>query len=95
MAEKVGNEAQKAHEGELTPSEKASAEVPEILTSTNNSLSSDVAPEEALKQQPVTAFAIILGAIASIGGFIFGYESGQISGKPANPICSHRIKTNI
>ena len=32
------------------------------------------------EQLPVTPIAIILGAIASIGGFIFGYESGQISG---------------
>lgn len=28
----------------------------------------------------VPAIAVILGAIASIGGFMFGYESGQISG---------------
>jgi SP family sugar:H+ symporter-like MFS transporter len=28
----------------------------------------------------VPAIAIILGAVASIGGFMFGYESGQISG---------------
>ncbi|CAN9121280.1 unnamed protein product [Alternaria alternata] len=28
----------------------------------------------------VPAVAIILGAVASIGGFMFGYESGQISG---------------
>lgn len=28
----------------------------------------------------VPAIAVILGAVASIGGFMFGYESGQISG---------------
>jgi SP family sugar:H+ symporter-like MFS transporter len=28
----------------------------------------------------VPAIAVILGATASIGGFMFGYESGQISG---------------
>jgi SP family sugar:H+ symporter-like MFS transporter len=28
----------------------------------------------------LTVLAVLLGAIASIGGFIFGYESGQISG---------------
>ena len=28
----------------------------------------------------VPAVAVILGAVASIGGFMFGYESGQISG---------------
>lgn len=31
----------------------------------------------------VPALAVILGAIASIGGFMFGYESGQISGTPS------------
>jgi MFS transporter, SP family, sugar:H+ symporter len=31
-------------------------------------------------QGKVPAIAVILGAIASIGGFVFGYESGQISG---------------
>jgi SP family sugar:H+ symporter-like MFS transporter len=28
----------------------------------------------------VPAIAVVLGAVASIGGFMFGYESGQISG---------------
>lgn len=28
----------------------------------------------------VPIIAVILGAVASIGGFMFGYESGQISG---------------
>jgi SP family sugar:H+ symporter-like MFS transporter len=32
------------------------------------------------EQGKITAKAVILGAIASIGGFMFGYESGQISG---------------
>lgn len=42
----------------------------------------DVAPAEALDLDnlPVTKLAVTLGAIASIGGFMFGYESGQISG---------------
>ncbi|KAF2257818.1 hexose transporter HXT13 [Lojkania enalia] len=31
-------------------------------------------------QRRVPAISVILGAIASIGGFLFGYESGQISG---------------
>ncbi|KAF1960553.1 general substrate transporter [Byssothecium circinans] len=31
-------------------------------------------------QGNVPAIAVILGAVASIGGFMFGYESGQISG---------------
>lgn len=40
----------------------------------------------------VPAIAVVLGAVASIGGFMFGYESGQISGKstlstlPANRV---------
>jgi SP family sugar:H+ symporter-like MFS transporter len=28
----------------------------------------------------VPVIAVVLGAVASIGGFMFGYESGQISG---------------
>ena len=39
-----------------------------------------IAPEDVAPQGRVPAIAIILGAVASIGGFIFGYESGQISG---------------
>lgn len=31
-------------------------------------------------EQKITAVAIFLGAVASIGGFMFGYVSGQISG---------------
>ncbi|KAI1471808.1 general substrate transporter [Daldinia caldariorum] len=34
----------------------------------------------AAKQQRVTFMAILLGVVASIGGFMFGYVSGQISG---------------
>jgi SP family sugar:H+ symporter-like MFS transporter len=88
-----------AHAGEVSPSEKATpAETPETVTPANNSQSSlpmeveqksNIAPEEASKKQPVTAFAIILGAIASIGGFMFGYESGQISGESSARICCH------
>ena len=36
---------------------------------------------ESLKKHPVTKMAILLGSIASMGGFVFGYESGQISGE--------------
>ncbi|KAI9053190.1 hypothetical protein LZ554_003456 [Drepanopeziza brunnea f. sp. 'monogermtubi'] len=35
---------------------------------------------DAAEQLPVTWLAVLLGGIASIGGFMFGYESGQISG---------------
>jgi MFS transporter, SP family, sugar:H+ symporter len=38
----------------------------------------DVSVEEPKGKVPVIAG--ILGAVASIGGFMFGYESGQISG---------------
>ncbi|KAJ4307085.1 hexose transporter hxt5 [Collariella sp. IMI 366227] len=34
----------------------------------------------AIAEQKITAIAIFLGAVASIGGFMFGYVSGQISG---------------
>ena len=88
--------APEAHVGEINPSEKPTpAETPATLTPTNNSESSlhiqtdhssNVAPEEALQKQPVTKMAVLLGAIASIGGFMFGYESGQISGKSLNSI---------
>jgi len=40
----------------------------------------DVAPEGR-----IPAIAVVLGAVASIGGFMFGYESGQISGFLAMP----------
>jgi MFS transporter, SP family, sugar:H+ symporter len=36
-----------------------------------------------LRTGKVPAVAVILGAVASIGGFMFGYESGQISGELA------------
>ncbi|EMD95151.1 hypothetical protein COCC4DRAFT_149482 [Bipolaris maydis ATCC 48331] len=42
---------------------------------------SDAAQHAALEPKGrVPAIAVILGAVASIGGFMFGYESGQISG---------------
>ncbi|KAI0381698.1 general substrate transporter [Hypomontagnella monticulosa] len=34
----------------------------------------------AVKQQKITFLSIFLGVVASIGGFMFGYVSGQISG---------------
>jgi SP family sugar:H+ symporter-like MFS transporter len=40
---------------------------------------SNTAPADAPTGR-VPAIAIVLGAVASIGGFMFGYESGQISG---------------
>jgi SP family sugar:H+ symporter-like MFS transporter len=37
-------------------------------------------PVDLQPQGKIPAVAVVLGAVASIGGFIFGYESGQISG---------------
>lgn len=51
----------------LTP--KRLSEDPNVVVSS---------PAEA--EGKVTVIAVLLGAIASVGGFIFGYESGQISG---------------
>jgi SP family sugar:H+ symporter-like MFS transporter len=52
-----------------------------------NSTRADIPPrmkrhaaEEMSPQGHVPAIAVTLGAVASIGGFMFGYESGQISG---------------
>ncbi|KAL5117030.1 hexose transporter hxt5 [Pleosporales sp. CAS-2024a] len=47
----------------------------------SNSSSADHVVDEGR----VPAIAVILGAVASIGGFMFGYESGQISGFLAMP----------
>jgi MFS transporter, SP family, sugar:H+ symporter len=41
---------------------------------------SDSNYEEKLEEKPPATLAYILGAVSSIGGLIFGYESGQISG---------------
>jgi hypothetical protein len=37
-------------------------------------------PVELQPEGRIPLIAIVLGAVASIGGFMFGYESGQISG---------------
>jgi SP family sugar:H+ symporter-like MFS transporter len=65
---------------------KAQGDVPEKGTPAN-STPADTPPrgnsrtaEEVMPQGRVPAIAVILGAVASIGGFMFGYESGQISG---------------
>lgn len=48
--------------------------------SAQDTQNNNVISEEALEKELVTWSAVRLGGIASIGGFIFGYESGQISG---------------
>lgn len=45
-------------------------------------------------KRKITAISIFLGAVASIGGFIFGYESGEISGM-FNPFSSSSQYTNM
>jgi SP family sugar:H+ symporter-like MFS transporter len=78
-----------------TPADTPSTQTPCNQSPATRSLASvdhqndtvDVA--QALEKQPVTFFAILLGAIASIGGFIFGYESGQISGLSQQPQFSY------
>src|SRR5450756_1258158 len=46
------------------------------------------APSTAQDEPRLTVLAVLLGAIASMGGFIFGYESGQISGTSLRPNCT-------
>ncbi|KAF2090395.1 hexose transporter HXT13 [Saccharata proteae CBS 121410] len=73
-------------------SKKATAEAPAVTekdttqstpaeTTPRNQSQTEIAtgpgPDEKLK---VPLLAIMLGGIASLGGFMFGYESGQISG---------------
>lgn len=67
---------------------KKTAEVPEKGTPETSTLAetpartvSPARDEHAVEPKGrVPAIAVILGATASIGGFMFGYESGQISG---------------
>ncbi|KAK7541364.1 hypothetical protein IWX49DRAFT_519065 [Phyllosticta citricarpa] len=72
--------------GFFTKKEEASHDVdPEKHTSEattpNDSPTRNASRDDATKGYgKVPAIAILLGAIASVGGFMFGYESGQISG---------------
>lgn len=56
-----------------TPSTGTPADTPARRHSSPNEI------EQPSGRVPI--LAILLGAIASIGGFMFGYESGQISGR--------------
>jgi len=67
-AETAPNKKSPSTPGESTPNESAAASL------------APAAAEEALKEQPTTLLAILLGSISSLGGLMFGYGSGQISG---------------
>ena len=77
--------------GNVAPVEKGTPDCtpisgsPIIRSRTTSVHEQDASLTDALKKQPATPMAIILGSIAAIGGFMFGYESGQISGKPSLP----------
>jgi SP family sugar:H+ symporter-like MFS transporter len=93
----------KAQLAESVVEKSTPAETPSTLTPANSSDTSlpvqadqndNVAADEALKKQPVTLLATMLGGIASIGGFMFGYESGQISGISQYPHPTYSRLTN-
>lgn len=69
-----GNKATKEVAEKGTPESSTPAETPARTVSPTRD-GAEVEP-----QGRVPAVAVILGAVASIGGFMFGYESGQISG---------------
>lgn len=48
-------------------------------------------PVSPVRQQKVTFLAVFLGVVASIGGFMFGYVSGQISGFFSMPDFAQRF----
>ncbi|EAT89743.1 hypothetical protein HBH56_018970 [Parastagonospora nodorum] len=50
--------------------------------------------ENVVPEGRIPAIAVVLGAVASIGGFMFGYESGQISGFLAMPDFIERFGDN-
>ncbi|KAG9231942.1 putative hexose transporter 2 [Amylocarpus encephaloides] len=68
------------------PAEKDGSPIDTPLGTTARNSSISPAEKPAIVQNadvsepPATWEAVIMGAIASIGGFMFGYESGQISG---------------
>ena len=70
-------------DGRVVPHEKASPQssTPERWKPATSIHGNDVPVTTNAEESPrVTPLALILGAVASIGGFMFGYESGQISG---------------
>jgi SP family sugar:H+ symporter-like MFS transporter len=68
---------EKSVTGTSTPVDRSEANA----SSTQAVQGSNIIVDNAVEQRRVTPIAVLLGAIASIGGFMFGYESGQISGR--------------
>jgi SP family sugar:H+ symporter-like MFS transporter len=73
------------YKGTLTPQNTpiilTPADVSEVNLASTTRKSDDEPAPDAVEKRSVTISAVLLAAVASIGGFIFGYESGQISGK--------------
>jgi SP family sugar:H+ symporter-like MFS transporter len=65
---------------DITPPPETPADSSEVNVSAQNVQGGNAATNNTLDKPSITTQAILLGAIASIGGFMFGYESGQISG---------------
>jgi MFS transporter, SP family, sugar:H+ symporter len=65
-----------------TPSDQTPFSTTPVARSISSGISEHAAPAPSTAQDEpkLTLLAVLLGAIASMGGFIFGYESGQISG---------------
>lgn len=63
---------------ESTPSNQSPAS--RSVASLGNEEHHAPAASTSESEPKLTVLAALLGAIASMGGFIFGYESGQISG---------------
>jgi hypothetical protein len=65
-----------------SPSETPATSTPERLSDASAVIRGEqiVAATSPTPLQKVTLLTVNLGSIASIGGFMFGYESGQISG---------------
>jgi len=65
----------------LTVSEKnTSPSSPESQSPRESIHKQSNGPIDPREEGRVTFIAVLLGAISSMGGFMFGYESGQISG---------------